>query len=309
MNYIYKITNDITNKIYIGQTTKTIEKRWQEHLKEALNTNSKKNTALYASMRKYGIEHFHIELVEEVDESISLDEREQYWIAFYNSYGQPYGYNETIGGNLFSKDINPMNVPEIRHKVSDSQKKNSYWKTEEHRECQRQRWLGENNPAKKEENRLKTSERVSGSNNPACRSEVKEKIRNKALGRKASDETKKKMSENNGRYWLGKKLPQTTVNAMSKARSEKLSGYNNPAAKPFAMITENGTIVKTFGVYKEAASYIYNSDLLHLVIPPSKGSNKGIITEGFISSCIRKSIKDDLLFCGYKWVRLTKCND
>lgn len=46
-------------------------------------------------MKKYGPEHFHVELVEETD---NPEEREQYWIKFYNSYGST-GYNATMGGD------------------------------------------------------------------------------------------------------------------------------------------------------------------------------------------------------------------
>ena len=46
-------------------------------------------------MKKYGTEHFHVELVEETD---SPEEREQYWIRFYNCYGST-GYNTTMGGD------------------------------------------------------------------------------------------------------------------------------------------------------------------------------------------------------------------
>lgn len=46
-------------------------------------------------MKKYGIEYFHVELVEETDDP---EEREQYWIKFYNSYGST-GYNATMGGD------------------------------------------------------------------------------------------------------------------------------------------------------------------------------------------------------------------
>lgn len=126
MNYIYKITNKITNKHYIGQTTKSVDERWHQHINEANNKNSTRDTALYKSMRKYGVDNFYIETIDEVEDDVSLDEREQYWIKFYNSYGQPYGYNETIGGNLFSKDINPMKLSEIRQKISDYMKENSY---------------------------------------------------------------------------------------------------------------------------------------------------------------------------------------
>ena len=94
MGYIYKITNDVNNKVYIGQTVKTIKKRWQQH-----QCNSKKEyfsqIVLYKAMNKYGLEHFHIEEIENVENNM-LDEREKYWIKYYNSYNN--GYNSTIGG-------------------------------------------------------------------------------------------------------------------------------------------------------------------------------------------------------------------
>lgn len=124
MKLIYKIVNKINNKHYIGQTTKSLEERFSQHIYDSLI--KKDDKPLHRAIRKYGPENFYIELVEEVDDSTSLDEREQYWIAYYNSYGQPNGYNATIGGNLFSKDVNPMNLPEIREKVSNSQKESSY---------------------------------------------------------------------------------------------------------------------------------------------------------------------------------------
>lgn len=94
MGYIYKIVNDINDKIYIGQTTRTIQVRWKEHLKESLNIRS--NQPIYRAMRKYGNEHFTIDKIEEVDNN-QLNEREQYWINYYNTYYN--GYNATFGGD------------------------------------------------------------------------------------------------------------------------------------------------------------------------------------------------------------------
>ena len=91
MAYIYKIENDINGKLYIGQTSFPLEVRLQRHI-----TDSRKgliNRPLYAAMRKYGFEHFHISLIEEAD---NPNEREQFWINFYNTYKN--GYNATIGG-------------------------------------------------------------------------------------------------------------------------------------------------------------------------------------------------------------------
>ena len=75
MPYIYKIINDINNKIYIGKTTGTVEKRFQEHIKDSKKYY--KNRPLYNAMNKYGIEHFKIEPIEKCNLDI-LSEREKY---------------------------------------------------------------------------------------------------------------------------------------------------------------------------------------------------------------------------------------
>lgn len=93
MAYIYKITNDINQKIYIGKTEFSIEKRFKEHCQDAFRDRNEKRP-LYAAMRKYGIEHFHIELIEETN---IPEEREKYWIEQYRSFKN--GYNATLGGD------------------------------------------------------------------------------------------------------------------------------------------------------------------------------------------------------------------
>ena len=95
MALIYKITNDINGKIYIGKTNFSIEKRFKEHCRDAQKGKCK-NRPLYSAINKYGIEHFHIESIEEVSRE-RASEREQYWINFYNSYH--FGYNATLGGD------------------------------------------------------------------------------------------------------------------------------------------------------------------------------------------------------------------
>lgn len=93
MAYIYKIVNDINDKLYIGKTERSLEKRWFEHCKDYKRREYEKRP-LYAAMRKYGIEHFHIELIEETDKAA---EREIYWIETLGTF--KYGYNATKGGD------------------------------------------------------------------------------------------------------------------------------------------------------------------------------------------------------------------
>ena len=93
MAYIYQIVNDINQKIYIGKTEESIEKRFKEHCNESKKIRSEKRP-LYDAMNKYGIEHFHVELIEETNEP---EEREIFWIEQKRSFKN--GYNATIGGD------------------------------------------------------------------------------------------------------------------------------------------------------------------------------------------------------------------
>ena len=93
--FIYKITNEINDKVYIGKTLhSSIEQRFAEHCNDALKELENKRP-LYSAMRKYGVDKFHIELIEEVSLEL-LSEREIYWIKYYNAYGAG-GYNATLG--------------------------------------------------------------------------------------------------------------------------------------------------------------------------------------------------------------------
>ena len=93
--YIYKIWNDINDKLYIGKTLSTIEERFREHCRDKTSRKCEKRP-LYNAMNKYGEEHFHIELIEECDIDL-LSQRECYWIEFYDTYHN--GYNATKGGD------------------------------------------------------------------------------------------------------------------------------------------------------------------------------------------------------------------
>lgn len=93
MSYVYKITNDVNGKMYIGQTSRTLLERFEEHCRESMLKRFP-DRPLYSAMIKYGIEHFSIELIEETD---NPKEREIYWIEYYGTFKN--GYNATFGGD------------------------------------------------------------------------------------------------------------------------------------------------------------------------------------------------------------------
>ena len=101
---IYKITNRINNKVYIGLTTTSLEDRWRRHLTEGRNINNKKH--LYKSMRKHGLENFSIEQIDETDNFEELGKLERKYIELFESMNPNKGYNLTAGGEKNQFDGN-----------------------------------------------------------------------------------------------------------------------------------------------------------------------------------------------------------
>lgn len=95
MGYIYKVTNDINNNVYIGKTTTSLEKRWKRHIYDSYRTD-RTTSKFHNAIKKYGENHFKIELIGRYDNDI-LNEKEKFYIKLYDSYKN--GYNSTLGGD------------------------------------------------------------------------------------------------------------------------------------------------------------------------------------------------------------------
>jgi len=87
---IYLITNKENGHKYVGQSNQAMNKQWQQHIIDSRQMSQK---PLHKAFRKYGVHRFNIQEIDECDESL-LDEREQYWIEYYNTYESQGGYNE-----------------------------------------------------------------------------------------------------------------------------------------------------------------------------------------------------------------------
>ena len=218
--YIYKTTNLINGKIYIGQ-----------HKAEKFDTNyyGSGKIILYA-LNKYGKENFKCELIEWCDTQSTTNKRECYWIKFYNSRDRNIGYNVTRGGDGCRIDHHTQTtkdkisksrtgiIPnreyiitdETKEKISDTLKE--YYKTHD-------------NPRKGVHLSESTKEKLRQANlGKTYSEEVRAKHRRPAWnkGIPMTKEAKKHLSE------LYKDKPsKMSTEARQKAR-ERWSGENNP---------------------------------------------------------------------------------
>lgn len=249
MGYIYKITNSINGKIYVGVTVGPINVRWNRHKFNALHyhdlDNHSWNMPLYRSMRKYGVDKFIVELLEEVDNS-EINEKERYWIRELNTIS-PNGYNVTIGGNVLLGKENPV----YGHKHSEEFKKR----------LSKMR-VGERNPfyGKKhsEETKKIISEKGSGANNwlfgKHQNEEAKQKMSAAKMGKKASEETKKLMSEQRtgeGNAMYGKHHSEKTKRLLS----------NMFCTKHIKMFDKEHKFVQEFETMRDLYEFLISSGL------------------------------------------------
>jgi group I intron endonuclease len=123
---IYKITNKVNQKVYIGQTIQSLSQRRSGHIHDVVKNKS--NSYLHKAINKYGVDSFDWEIIYECHSNDELDYWEMYFINKYNSMA-PGGYNLTCGGGGirgyrhtdktksilrdFTINNNPMNKPEV----------------------------------------------------------------------------------------------------------------------------------------------------------------------------------------------------
>lgn len=152
--YIYIHINKINGKVYIGQTRKEPEKRWHKD-----GSGYKTQTFFWNAIQKYGWDNFSHSILEETHSQEEANQREIYWISYFNSNNSSFGYNQTAGGR--GSELSE----EAKQKIRDS------W-TEERRKIQAQRlhekWVNDLDYAQKMKEVCKNIPRrdISGQNNP-----------------------------------------------------------------------------------------------------------------------------------------------
>lgn len=197
---IYKVTNLINDKTYIGQTIFSLKNRKLSHINKANN-----NKHYFArALTKYGSNNFKWKIICICPNIETLNEQEQYYIAFYDSINN--GYNLTKGGN---GTMGYRHTEKAKNKMSITHKNMS--------DKTRQK-IGIASKGRKhsEESKQKISKAIKGDKNPM-------------YGKHHTEETKRKMQKNNTKSWLGKyhskesikKMKDNHVGMTGKTHSEK----------------------------------------------------------------------------------------
>lgn len=91
---IYKVTNLLNGKVYIGQTKRSLEARWSQHRHDVKSKIS--CFELQKAIKEFGADNFGIEQIDSARTKDEADEKEVFWIRFYNSMVE--GYNTSPGG-------------------------------------------------------------------------------------------------------------------------------------------------------------------------------------------------------------------
>ncbi len=238
---VYKITNIINGKIYVGGAV-CFRVRWGQH-KYKLKNDKHHSIHLQRSWDKYGEENFVFKILEIVEDKEKLLKREQHWLDKTECCKREFGYNicSTAGSQLGYK-----HTEEARHKMSNSHKelyKNGYVSSN----------LGKKHTKK---SKKKMSLALSGKNHPIYgknhSKKTKKKMSKTHKGKIISEESKKNMSNAQKKLYengyqhpmLDKRHTEEAKQKMSKAQkgkkhtaesklkmSKETRGENNPRAK------------------------------------------------------------------------------
>ena len=201
---IYKTTNLVNGKIYIGQDSKNNYNYFGS------------GDLIKKAIKKYGLVNFKKEILYECKTQKELNEMEQKYILEYNSTDKSIGYNICVGGTNGTM-LNRKHSDETRKQMSMSRVGIKF--TEEHKEKLSKAHKGKNIS---NETKQKMSESQKLVKRKPMSEETKEKIRNAKKGVKLSAETKKKMSESHmgeKNHFYGKNHSKEAITKISETKT------------------------------------------------------------------------------------------
>ena len=254
---VYKITNIINWKVYIGQSI-NIMVRWKEHV-NALNRNGSSCTLLQRAWNKYGQENFSFEILELCSEDM-LDEIEVKYIEIYDACNPKKGYNIESGGNK-NKHLSEETKQKLREvHLGKTMSPETSQKMSKSRTGEGNGMYGRHHT---EEAKKKMSEAKKGRPGHPCSDYAKERARQANLGKIVSEETCQKLSESH----KGKPAHNKIIIPVYCVELDKVFECPSDAAKDLSI--KNATnimdcckhIRKTCGGYHWEFAYVIYPDL------------------------------------------------
>lgn len=165
---IYVAVNKANGKAYVGQTTRTVNRRWGQHLSQ-VRKGFKDH--FHNALRCHGSDSFHVSTVAVAQSKEQLDQLEKLWIVALRVLDRKYGYNDKGGGS------NGSPTAETRAKISKAlMGRPGTPHTAEGREKLRQAHLGKKQGAPTPEHRQKLSKALKGTKRQPCTQEHKDRI-------------------------------------------------------------------------------------------------------------------------------------
>ena len=242
---IYKITNKVNDKVYIGQTTMVFHQRykggnWQRYTH---------NQYLKNSVNKYGIENFETNKCFDIAYSKEeLDEKEIYWIGYYNSNIRLYGYNSKDGGSNGRPNM------ETRKRMSDNHWSKNINISEKLRE----------NLSKVHKGKIGLRGKLNYGYGKHLSEETKLKMSKSTTGRKMSNEQKNKISIGN----TGRKHTIESNLQLSKTRIKKGIGIGseNNSAITVCMYDLTMHLIKVFATRLECAEWLLKNGYIKILV-------------------------------------------
>ena len=144
MYQVYVVVNKVNGKMYVGSTERELKIRWQKHL---VKVNEGSQCTLHKAIRKYGKDNFDIRMIEEYSTKDTMFAGEVDWIAYFDTYKSPYGYNDTPGGEGGNTNGGKKFSEEWKAKISASNKGREF--SEEHKKNLSESHLGHVAPNRK----------------------------------------------------------------------------------------------------------------------------------------------------------------
>ena len=212
MTGIYKITNLVNKKMYIGQAVNIEISRWKKH-KSLLRNNRHWNKHLQASWNKYGENNFIFEIIIECHSEV-LNDSEEYFISYYNTQNNKFGYNKTTGGDGIK---NYKHTDEAKVKISIAAKR--YKLSEENK----------NKLIKSNTGRIKSKEELKKLSEAAKGRKIsewhKQQLINSKKDKLVSDETRLKISQSRKGFKMSEeqKLKLSLINKGKPSSNKKIN--------------------------------------------------------------------------------------